>query len=215
MIGCVVICFQISIFEPLNTAYDSLIKDAEELWFAFKLVSLNHWIQHSQLRRFLHYVVICFQISIFEPLNTALWKLKSMIGWLWFAFKLVSLNHWIQLLDLIALTSRVVICFQISIFEPLNTAPIRKPIDSNELWFAFKLVSLNHWIQRHIRVIGFICVVICFQISIFEPLNTALDNILLIDSMLWFAFKLVSLNHWIQRDKWNRLSPVCCDLLSN
>ena len=40
------ICFQISIFEPLNTA-EALVKQKNEE------------------------VVICFQISIFEPLNTA------------------------------------------------------------------------------------------------------------------------------------------------
>ena len=83
----------------------------------------------------------------------------------------------------------VVICFQISIFEPLETAAEGMAIDDNLLWFAFKLVSLNHWKQREYWgafgscvVIGnstnkesvqLIKVVICFQISIFEPLETA------------------------------------------
>ena len=40
------------------------------------------------------------------------------------------------------------------------------------LWFAFKLVSLNHWKQLSKQQIEAIEVVICFQISIFEPLET-------------------------------------------
>ena len=67
----VVICFQISIFEPLNTAENAQENIEELLWFAFKLVSLNHWIQHYAKEGVREPVVICFQISIFEPLNTA------------------------------------------------------------------------------------------------------------------------------------------------
>ena len=66
----VVICFQISIFEPLETTKGIEARDAEELWFAFKLVSLNHWKQHYMTNVNRTYVVICFQISIFEPLET-------------------------------------------------------------------------------------------------------------------------------------------------
>ena len=120
------ICFQISIFEPLNTAKTFPSSWHEELWFAFKLVSLNHWIQLNCIHNAIKGVVICFQISIFEPLNTAI-PLKSILAeLLWFAFKLVSLNHWIQLFRYWRRRRRVVICFQISIFEPLNTAEIAK-----------------------------------------------------------------------------------------
>ena len=118
----VVICFQISIFEPLNTATHSSTMDWDRLWFAFKLVSLNHWIQRKKTIKTLVTVVICFQISIFEPLNTANFWVQIGIDWLWFAFKLVSLNHWIQQWKKIFRIQTVVICFQISIFEPLNTA---------------------------------------------------------------------------------------------
>ena len=67
----VVICFQISIFEPLETANHSDNDVAVLLWFAFKLVSLNHWKQLIYARNYRQLVVICFQISIFEPLETA------------------------------------------------------------------------------------------------------------------------------------------------
>ena len=118
----VVICFQISIFEPLNTAIGQLRITLLKLWFAFKLVSLNHWIQPLNKDLNQPLVVICFQISIFEPLNTATTVQKIRVRMLWFAFKLVSLNHWIQLMKLLMTVQPVVICFQISIFEPLNTA---------------------------------------------------------------------------------------------
>ena len=42
----------------------------EALWFAFKLVSLNHWKQQIYYADANGEVVICFQISIFEPLET-------------------------------------------------------------------------------------------------------------------------------------------------
>ena len=134
---------------------------------------------------------------------------------LWFAFKLVSLNHWKQLpLQHIQFTF-VVICFQISIFEPLETAKNEEFSKSWMLWFAFKLVSLNHWKQPFVGVGRKDMVVICFQISIFEPLETAQKEHIWPYHQLWFAFKLVSLNHWkqqpiIQLGRVNR-----CDLLSN
>ena len=67
----------------------------------------------------------------------------------------------------------VVICFQISIFDPLETAKLLLTVYSSVLWFAFKLVSLIHWKQRFDGTFGPKVVVICFQISIFDPLETA------------------------------------------
>ena len=142
--------------------------------------------------------MICFQISIFEPLNTAIRQERSKKKWLWFAFKLVSLSHWIQQKQISRHQPYVVICFQISIFEPLNTALGKNTLGDNKLWFAFKLVSLSHWIQQTSVYQNSGSVVICFQISIFEPLNTAMNTYANNTDTLWFAFKLVSLSHWIQ-----------------
>ena len=47
------------------------------LWFAFKLVSLNHWKQLEEMAEETEDVVICFQISIFEPLETTLLKILN------------------------------------------------------------------------------------------------------------------------------------------
>ena len=112
---------------------------------------------------------------------------------MWFAFKLVSLNHWKQLRVPIILPTPVVICFQISIFEPLETTHRCKRTTNVRLWFAFKLVSLNHWKQLPISSGANVLVVICFQISIFDTIGNNLLIGLLVLFRLWFAFKLVSL----------------------
>ena len=160
-------------------------------------------------------VVICFQISIFEPLETTCPHKKRTVLMLWFAFKLVSLNHWKQRDSVLSKCCWVVICFQISIFEPLETTSYKKGRYEFTLWFAFKLVSLNHWKQQLILVFLSRIVVICFQISIFEPLETTIVQKR--DSLcwLWFAFKLVSLNHWKQHTRRPRRAWSSCDLLSN
>ena len=142
------------------------------LWFAFKLVSLNHWEQFLLVDPDTVNVVICFQISIFEPLGTISAFTSSASPLLWFAFKLVSLNHWEQLSKIFRQQLSVVICFQISIFEPLGTIKCCVKNTLSQLWFAFKLVSLNHWEQYEDILRDRYTVVICFQISIFEPLGT-------------------------------------------
>ena len=134
---------------------------------------------------------------------------------LWFAFKLVSLNHWKQHVDGLNFKKVVVICFQISIFEPLETTEHPKFNIPTMLWFAFKLVSLNHWKQRLFKKNNNGLVVICFQISIFEPLETTSDIKLPMMKALWFAFKLVSLNHWKQLRAKQYETSGGCDLLSN
>ena len=134
---------------------------------------------------------------------------------LWFAFKLVSLNHWEQFDNFLVDYMGVVICFQISIFEPLGTIAYKPTRDGDLLWFAFKLVSLNHW-EQFTLIFPLSCwVVICFQISIFEPLGTIAERKRRVSRMLWFAFKLVSLNHWEQYYQVYRKTLYSCDLLSN
>ena len=134
--------------------------------------------------------MICFQISIFEPLKTT--EVKKDKPWirLWFAFKLVSLNHWKQLDTQEGGCIHVVICFQISIFEPLKTT-----------------ITMCRGSRA--------AVVICFQISIFEPLKTTWSGSTPVPARLWFAFKLVSLNHWKQPATFLRSFNLRCDLLSN
>ena len=159
-------------------------------------------------------VVICFHFSIFEPLETVWCIIPRKVFKLWFAFILVSLNHWKQFLEELPPLVEVVICFHFSIFEPLETVKGQKWGTFGSLWFAFILVSLNHWKQFHRGFYFYLCVVICFHFSIFEPLETVSPRKKRTLIQLWFAFILVSLNHWKQW-KIQRLVPKrSCDLLS-
>ena len=127
--------------------------------------------------------MICFHFSIFEPLETTMIAIEVNVLLLWFAFILVSLNHWKQLLITALTGSLVVICFHFSIFEPLETTYCCGNVTRLMLWFAFILVSLNHWKQRkrwfHLAKSW---VVICFHFSIFEPLETTVFTELLAES---------------------------------
>ena len=134
---------------------------------------------------------------------------------LWFAFKLVSLIHWKQLIFINYFDGCVVICFQISIFDSLKTAFFIEITNILLLWFAFKLVSLIHWKQQLAKFCREVTVVICFQISIFDSLKTAILFVFLLIVLLWFAFKLVSLIHWKQPASLPSAGLLCCDLLSN
>ena len=71
--------------------------------------------------------------------------------------------------------------------------PVNEP-----LWFAFILVTLSHWKQRHRFGESPRSVVICFHFSNFEPLETAFKCSHASSSLLWFAFILVTLSHWKQ-----------------
>ena len=158
--------------------------------------------------------MICFHFSIFEPLETAITRRGNYSAKLWFAFILVSLNHWKQLQNKEHSSRYVVICFHFSIFEPLETATCNELRGVKKLWFAFILVSLNHWKQPSKEDATEQHVVICFHFSIFEPLETAVIDIFKKTVMLWFAFILVSLNHWKQRKLLFCATSCCCDLLS-
>ena len=133
---------------------------------------------------------------------------------MWFAFNLVSLNHWTQQDKFTYILQKVVICFQFSIFEPLDTTVKFNYIFADTLWFAFNLVSLNHWTQRGYPLYYHRQVVICFQFSIFEPLDTTRFLFTFGLLKLWFAFNLVSLNHWTQLEISRQSEEEGCDLLS-
>ena len=120
---------------------------------------------------------------------------------LWFAFILVTLSHWKQRHHVLTAPVSVVICFHFSNFEPLETASTIIVYDRTMLWFAFILVTLSHWKQRHLMTARSVRVVICFHFSNFEPLETAPVKYSLCKRTLWFAFILVTLSHWKQRNK--------------
>ena len=134
---------------------------------------------------------------------------------MWIAFKLVSLFHYEQHKGKIFSTNVVVNCFQISIFVPLRTANNSCRCSYFPLWIAFKLVSLFHYEQQAVLHQFQDSVVNCFQISIFVPLRTANNIANTFKTMLWIAFKLVSLFHYEQLFRDILLRYTGCELLSN
>ena len=136
--------FQICIFDILNTAPTRPIFSCRS---CDSLSNLYLWhIKYSLLLQYQMdlWVVIRFQICIFDILNTAYNSIRI------FSFRCDSLSNlylWhIKYsgdkcqLDLFF----VVIRFQICIFDILNTAEFYRPFIKRQLWFAFKFVSLTY-----------------------------------------------------------------------
>ena len=160
--------------------------------------------------------MICSQISIFEPLKTIFPFGTTLLPRLWFALKLVSLNHWKQFYK-DGYYMRWELWFALKLVSLNHWKQFYKDgyYMRWELWFALKLVSLNHWKQCSTSSLPSASVVICSQISIFEPLKTICLRRYIQIVGLWFALKLVSLNHWKQSAPFGFLYPSGCDLLSN
>ena len=186
------------------------------MWFTFKFVSLNHWKQPHDKK--LKVKRSCDLLS-----NLYLWTIGNNLS------PICNPGY------------RVVIYFQICIFEPLETTARTITEFVSMLWFTFKFVSLNHWKQLSLwgayalagcdllsnlylwtignNLLGMWklqnIVVIYFQICIFEPLETTEKRNATTWKKLWFTFKFVSLNHWKQHVVMLPSYPSCCDLLSN
>ena len=157
----------------------------------------------------------CFQISIFAVANTTKSVSLVLVNLLWIAFKLVSLQlqtqRHVQLFEL----NVVVNCFQISIFAVANTTDRIGNRKCLWLWIAFKLVSLQLQTQPLTLWIASPGVVNCFQISIFAVANTTFTVKPICLSVLWIAFKLVSLQLQTQPIWLVPAVATGCELLSN
>ena len=212
----VVICFQISIFAESYTLLTNRYNWEILLWFAFKLVSLQSHIHLCYISQIVHLVVICFQISIFAESYTLSLAIYGTTAYVVICFQISIFAESYTLQSFFYWAKRgVVICFQISIFAESYTLSSFYNKASASLWFAFKLVSL----QSHIHFFVFLSsaerVVICFQISIFAESYTLWCCNLFWRWLLWFAFKLVSLQSHIHSVKSVNTSTSGCDLLSN
>ena len=119
---CVVNCFQICIFVSDDTAWLCTTWTTRRLWIAFKFVSLYRMTQLN-----------------FCSLTSAcgcelLSNLYLCIGW-----------H--SLIENIKPSTSVVNCFQICIFVSDDTADVEMITPINQLWIAFKFVSLYRMTQ--------------------------------------------------------------------
>ena len=194
----VVNCFELCIFEKLNTTTYTQIIDSYTLWIALNYVSLKSWIQRKDLNHFR--IISCELLWIMY-----LWKVEyntKTNRWftvkLWIALNYVSLKSWIQPKPPIREPTAVVNCFELCIFEKLNTTVTRHRSDEDWLWIALNYVSLKSWIQLLVKQFiwtmscellwimylwkveynpslelpMFRFVVNCFELCIFEKLNT-------------------------------------------
>ena len=221
----VVICFHFTTFAVLETAFSKFAWDAWKLWFAFILLPLPYWKQRRATRpptcpgcdllSFYYLcrtgnstasitstswrVVICFHFTTFAVLETAFWRAKPTRPRLWFAFILLPLPYWKQLISSSLCRPAVVICFHFTTFAVLETALFNKNSILLMLWFAFILLPLPYWKQptsgretefRGCDLLSFyyLCrtgnsvglqvshiagVVICFHFTTFAVLETA------------------------------------------
>ena len=200
--------------------------------------------------------MICFHFTIFVVLETTLRNFNWFDVLLWFAFILLSLSYWKQLVRSANRIRPVVICFHFTIFVVLETTTLLqafphigcdllsfyylcrtgnnswvRPTDRKTLWFAFILLSLSYWKQQgafatntlagcDLLSFYYLCrtgnnersgdatrraVVICFHFTIFVVLETTGQADGRARKGLWFAFILLSLSYWKQRQsRWNR-----------
>ena len=211
----VVICFHFTIFVVLETTTTVSGISAWKLWFAFILLSLSYWKQ-QMLTDFINefscdllsfyylcrtgnnsksaisrsrLVVICFHFTIFVVLETTITIATEGQIKLWFAFILLSLSYWKQQLQ--PKTGTTHCCDLLSFYYLCRTGNNPDVIPDNEL-----------------------PVVICFHFTIFVVLETTDRPTFFHNSMLWFAFILLSLSYWKQHWYLSGISALCCDLLS-
>ena len=152
-------------------------------------------VKHSlcNLYLILFCVVICFQNCIFVLWNTAISKISRHRELLWFAFKIVSLCCETQPIILLMLRIWVVICFQNCIFVLWNTAQLFEYSEKEVLWFAFKIVSLC--CETQLMCIASITPYSCDLLSKLYLCVVKHSKSIKwrLTTMLWFAFKIVSL----------------------
>ena len=212
----VVNCFQICIFVSDDTARRGLGTPNGRLWIAFKFVSLYRMTQPS---------IICLNPCVSCELLS---NLYLCIGWhscLFVSKQLII----------------VVNCFQICIFVSDDTARLLYRTTCLQLWIAFKFVSLYRMTQPNVATkprqsgcellsnlylcigwhscmsfqISLISVVNCFQICIFVSDDTAPCTKSKSKSLLWIAFKFVSLYRMTQPAALLGGAVYGCELLSN
>ena len=117
-------------------------------------------------------VVICFQNVIWRFLITIIRIESISVNVLWFAFKMLFDDFWLQYFLKLTGITRVVICFQNVIWRFLITIPGKQVFTIFSLWFAFKMLFDDFWLQSYQSREHWTNVVICFQNVIWRFLIT-------------------------------------------
>ena len=176
----VVNCFELCIFEKLNTTCKfkiMIVKCCELLWIMYLWkVEYNTYIGVKSTPL----VVNCFELCIFEKLNTTGFWWLAKLTWLWIALNYVSLKSWIQ---------------QSAIRFSVNCS-------CELLWIMYLWKVEYNWT---ITNASYKMVVNCFELCIFEKLNTTIQVHSEWWFLLWIALNYVSLKSWIQLTIGNEL----------
>ena len=92
----VVICFHFTIFVVLETTKPEKVNGKLVLWFAFILLSLSYWKQHSREKK--PWRISCDLLSFYYLCRTGnnYMSFPHIQKRLWFAFILLSLSYWKQ-----------------------------------------------------------------------------------------------------------------------
>ena len=146
-IQAVVNCFQICIFVSDDTAYTNVGRRGNELWIAFKFVSLYRMTQLNGLYCYSLWVVNCFQICIFVSDDTAYYGKTAERSSCELLSNLYLCIGWHSDYEAQYTKTTVVNCFQICIFVSDDTALFVLIICLQQLWIAFKFVSLYRMTQ--------------------------------------------------------------------
>ena len=141
------ICFHFTIFVVLETTLCTCLREQNVLWFAFILLSLSYWkqLRIDDMRKYIGCDLLSFYYLCRTGNNTVNRKAIELF---------------------------VVICFHFTIFVVLETTGFKPVVVQEGLWFAFILLSLSYWKQRHQLDKPQPGVVICFHFTIFVVLET-------------------------------------------
>ena len=173
----VVNCFELCIFEKLNTTIVTKSHLMLQLWIALNYVSLKSWIQLTlKFCCLLRRCELLWIMYLWKVEYNGFWWLAKLT-WLWIALNYVSLKSWIQLLTYSLL--------QFKSCELLWIMYLWKVEYNNKALAILSLVVVN-----------------CFELCIFEKLNTTIQSSKKARQLLWIALNYVSLKSWIQLSPW-------------
>jgi len=128
--------------------------------------------------------------------------------------KFISLIFWYNNKTNLTLEDKVVICFQNLYLWYSDTTDQFDLINSNGLWFAFKIYIFDILIQPNEQNLLITIVVICFQNLYLWYSDTTFFLFDLYFHKLWFAFKIYIFDILIQLALACEVSLKRCDLLS-
>ena len=184
----VVICLKNRTFAVSQTTYNQRVQYHYRLWFAWKIVLLQYRKQPPLASRATLSSCDLLEKSYFCSIanNVALWMEKY---------------------------SEVVICLKNRTFAVSQTTPRAWQAPRARLWFAWKIVLLQYHKQQrtHVRVPS--QVVICLKNRTFAVSQTARFGVPLLNTSLWFAWKIVLLQYHKQHHLIYLIVTNCCDLL--